>query len=193
MLWFLGIIFTCFFLEWFWFLDMFCQGEKDISALAPVPLHYSVLCPPWVGWHRAWWWQGNSRQRGYRQPRGEAAPTSAQILPFSSEGCSKSWRDEKSKWGQLGEWLKLFGLPVLAPSSLLTLYMCLEKLLRDARHRNMEEPVTGTPSVGGNSTLCMSRHRKGGRSYPPCNVYIFQDVSEVHTYRKWHIRAPKLE
>lgn len=197
MLWFWGSIFLlALFAKVLGSWHALPKGERHIwSGLGPTSLllDCSVLHPPWAGWHRACWWQGRSSQgvTGSPEERQPLQPPKS----FSSLGALLAGAGEMRRTGEGSRgngWsclASLAGLPSPSP----TLYVSLEKLLRGGRHSNTEGPATGAASVGGSSTFCMSQQRKGGRSYPLCNVCIFQDVSEEHRSKMWHIRAQKLE
>lgn len=184
-------------LQRFWFLDTLCQGEKGISGLAPAPPAscWTALSSTRRGLAGTEHAGGREEAvRGSQAAQRRGSPYS-HLNPSLLRGALLAGAGEMRRAGEGSRgngWsclASLAGLPSPSP----TLYVSLEKLLRGGRHSNTEGPATGAASVGGSSTFCMSQQGKGGRSYPLCNVCIFQDVSEVHASKVWHIRAQKLE
>lgn len=195
MLWFWGSIFLlALFAKVLVSWQRSAKGRKA-SLVWPRPHQPPAgpLCPPSpVGWLAQSMLVAGKKQLQAAQRRGS---------PYSHLNPSLLWGALLAGAGEMrrtGEGSRGNGWSCLAslaglPSPSPTLYVSLEKLLRGGRHSNTEGPATGAASVGGSSTFCMSQQRKGGRSYPLCNVCIFQDVSEVHASKMWHIRAQKLE
>lgn len=175
---------------------MFCQGEKHISGLAPAP--WASCCTPLsffpcgladVGHSGCREEVGRGSQAAQRRGSPYSHPNLSLLQEVLLLGAGETRRAEVN-WGS--GW-SLFGLPGSAPSPLVTPYVSLEKPLHSDRHRTTEGPATGAASVEGSSILCMSQQRRAERSYLLRTMYIFQYVSEVHTSKKWHIIAQKLE
>lgn len=78
---------------------MFCQGEKDISAPAPVPLHCSALCAPWAGLAQSMVVAGKKQAEGLQAAQRRGNPTSFPSPMTAAPGVGEMVRAGEDSWG----------------------------------------------------------------------------------------------
>lgn len=155
-------------------------------------LHSSVFLALWASWCGGQWLQGRGRQgvTGSAEERQSLQPPRS--CPSLGSAALRSCANKKDR-SELGEWLRFAWPPWLSSLSTGDSVVRFGKVLHSGRHRTPEWLTTGAASLEGSSILCLSQQRKEERSCLLHNMYIFQYVSEVHTSKKWHISAAKLQ